>query len=137
MIARELQTREGLADNRTRDVAANVEGIPAVTAGHGREDSSLGAKDEEVIVPLEAIDRDLLDILIGDRMSATEDVGGRDDEIVAELAAEQDEPVVTAAAVDSEVGVDVVLNDVVAGAAHGAGQLRHRLIDQRVAVLVG
>ncbi len=88
-------------DGLVPGAAGHVEGVAAQSAVDLGVHSLVGAGDEEGVVPLQAVDRGLLDPGVGDVESRAEDALVRDDEVIAVLRADDGQGVQAVAAVDA------------------------------------
>ena len=111
-------------------VGANVEDVVAQATDDLGRHAERRALDREVVVALHAVDFEHLDVGEGDVDAATEYALVGDDEVVAELGAEDQHLVEAGAAIDGHGRVQRVLDEVVAGAA-----LDHLFTDGRKATL--
>ena len=84
--------------------------VAAEAADDARRDARRGREDVERVVALEAVDLEQLDVRVGHREAGAVDRLRRDDEVVGELGAEDDDLVDAGAAVDRDGRVDVVLD---------------------------
>ena len=122
-------------------VARDVEDVVAEAADDAGRDAERRALDREVVVALEAVDLEHLDVAVGDVDAGAEHALVGDDEAVGELGAEHQHLVEARAAVDRDRRIDVVLDQVVAGAAvqefGGCRRAAAGGLDDRHAVGVG
>ena len=116
MVDRAADALELAGDDVLHDVAGDVDRVGAEAADHPVRDAERGRLDEELVVTLEAVHLDDLDRREADVEARAIDALGRDDDVVGELGAKDDELVDARAAVDGDRGVDVVLDLVVAAA---------------------
>ena len=103
-------------DHGPGDVPADDEGVAAGTAVESGHHALRRAENVESVVALEAIDRERLNVRIGDIDAAAKYSGRSDDEGVVGLRAKDDERIEPGAALDLDRRVDVIFDRVVAAA---------------------
>ena len=96
------------ADDGRRDITGHVEGIAALAADDGGDHTRTGALDEEVVIALEAVDIQRFHVVVAHVQAGAEHAFIGDDEVVAELGANDHDLVKTGPAVEVDRGVDVV-----------------------------